>query len=199
MSAGGTRRDIGFFRRVHPTRQVTSRAFASPVRSGSATGDETNCPCPYACDHHSAERYLQRTTMRHGDRPRDRRDRSHSPSPSAKSSDKDRPSDPPLLGLCSLQRFSSGGACCPELPASGRSRFDVFGRPGLSYPRVTFSAAESPFLSGHVRSSLRFFAWRFGPRYRRPRVWSHHAIERIGGLPKRRIAEPLRHSSGQCV
>jgi hypothetical protein len=43
--------------------------LALPSLSGSATDDETNRPCPWACDHRSAERYLQRTTIRHGDRP----------------------------------------------------------------------------------------------------------------------------------
>lgn len=83
-------------------------------------------------------------------------------------------------------------------------RFDVCGRPGPSC-RGALPAWLPPrpnprdYACGLVRSSLRFFAWRFGRDADRWRVWSSHAIGCIRRRSKRRIAQPLRHSPWRCL
>jgi hypothetical protein len=128
-SAGGTRRRIGFLRRVHPTRHVASRALASPFPLGAQPTTRQTVPvhwpvistAPSATS--SARPYAVAIARI------DRRDRLCSPPPELppfwRCSGEDRPRRSASHGALVPSAILQQRCACPELPASGRCRFDV--------------------------------------------------------------------------
>lgn len=171
VSAGGTRRRIGFLRRVHPTRRVASRAFASPVSiwDRDRRRDEPSVsaqPVTTAAPHATSSARPNATAI--ATRPSGPPELALASNcrTSSSGSGKDRPGDPPLMGRCSLQRISSGAAFVRSCQTSGWAASTLRTAGAVGRGRIIASAESPRSCICCVHSSLRFFAWRFVPAFR---------------------------------